>query len=336
MTAPPDAAAPPDPEPRTRRAGRRTWGLAVLPLLPWAIGLLGRWWWLAELFTHFRFQWLLCTGAAALVLLALRAWRPLAVCGLVALLHAWPMLGGLGHPPAAPEDAAGARGVRVMTANVLIRNTDAAAVLRHVREADPDVICFQEVGPRWLADLSPLHEAYPHRAVTDRDDPFGAAVFSKHPGAFEVVNIETLPQIRATLDTPAGPLTVWNVHVSPPAGARRAGDRDRAMAELARRVAAEPGPVVVAGDLNCTAWSPHFAALLAVGGLSDPRRGGRDPASWRAENPLFALPIDHVLPGGGARVTAMTRGPDVGSDHRPLTAAVVLPAAAGATPKGPR
>ena len=97
------------------------------------------------------------------------------------------------------------------------------------------------------------------------------------------------------------------------------------LADLDGRSLLDPAslrPVVVCGDLNCSPWSPYFADLLERGRLTDPRAGGRTPTSWRSGNPLFALPIDHLLPGGSARVTGLAAGPDVGSDHRPLRATV--------------
>ena len=314
---PPDAAA-------KRGVPWWAWQLAILTAVPWLLGLLGRWWWFAELATHFRFQCLLGTGAVALVLLIARKWKPLAICGVVALVYGWPMLPRPWENPLAGLDEKSGT-VRVTTCNVLIHNRDAAAVLAHIDAADPDVICFQEVDARWLADLAPLHARYAHRCERPRPDPFGAALFSKLPARFTVLDVETLPQIRADVETPAGPLTVFAVHVSPPIGASRAGDRNRALREIAARAGAIDGPVIVCGDLNCTPWSPHFADLLAAGRLSDPRRGGWSPPSWRAENPLFALPIDHLLPGHGARVRRLGSGPDVGSDHRSLTADALLP-----------
>ncbi len=151
------------------------------------------------------------------------------------------------------------------------------------------------------------------------------AVFSRSPATFREETVEGVPRIRAEVRVDGRRLTVFCVHVSPPIGARRAGERNRGMADLAAATAATDGPVLVCGDLNCTPWSPFFTDLLNRGGLTDPRAGGRTPTSWRVGNPLFALPIDHVLTGGGALLTELGAGPEIGSDHRPLCARVHLP-----------
>ena len=324
MTIPEPAAESPPPGP-ARKSGRSRlwWALAALPFVPWAIGLAARWWWFAELFTHFRFQWLLGTGAVGLVLLFARQWIPLALCGVAAWVLAAPLLDGVIYRGGEGKLRGPDPPLTVVTANVLTRNRDAASLLAYLEAADPDVLCLQEIDSSWAAALAPLHDEYPHRLVVPDDlGNFGMAVYSRFPAVFREETIEGVPRIRAEVDVNGRSLTVFNVHTSPPMGAVRAGERNRGMARLAADAAATAGPVVVCGDLNCSPWSPYFADLLKDGGLADPRAGGRNPTSWRAENPLFALPIDHLLGGGEARVLFLTAGPDIGSDHRPLQAQV--------------
>ena len=193
------------------------------------------------------------------------------------------------------------------------------------------MICLQEGDDEWADHLEALHDRYPHRRVVPRPDNFGAAVFSRRPARFETIDLHGVPLIRAAVDADGGDVVLFNAHVMPPAGERLAAERNRQLALLAEladldgRSLLDPAslrPVVVCGDLNCSPWSPYFADLLERGRLTDPRAGGRTPTSWRSGNPLFALPIDHLLPGGSARVTGLAAGPDVGSDHRPLRATV--------------
>ena len=308
----------PGPSEGPRRFRLLAWFLLGLAAAPWALSLLARWWWFADLATHFRFQCLVGTGFLGVALLLARRWRPLAACGLLALLYGWPMIGGIVQfvkPIPYP---------RVMTANVLVSNADAAPLLAHIAAVDPDVICFQEIDARWAAGLAPLHASYPYRRVLPRPDPFGLAVFSKYPATFAAEDVEGDPILRATVrrNDEDDALTVFNVHVATPVRREWADRRNRTLRTIAAKVAAVDGPVLVCGDLNCTPWSPHFADLLAAGGLRDPRRGGWSPPSWRTSNPLLALPIDHLLPGGGARCWGLRSGPDIGSDHRPLTVRV--------------
>ncbi|QDT16099.1 endonuclease/exonuclease/phosphatase family protein [Alienimonas californiensis] len=295
-----------------------------MPFVPWLIGLAGRWWWFAELFTHFRFQWLLGTGAIGLVLLFARQWVPLALCGVAALILGGPLLRGAFFADETLVSEFRDVGIRVVTANVLTRNRNAALLLDYLDDVEPDVLCLQEIDARWAEDLEPLYARYPYRRVEPRPDNFGMAVFSKRPATFNTIDCGGVPLIRCTVEMDDGrpSLTIYNVHTFPPIGAEYAALRNRQMAQVADLAAWSGGPVLVGGDLNCTPWSPHFADLRTAGGLDDPRLGGRGPTSWRAGNPLFALPIDHLLPGGGAGLMRLRAGPDIGSDHRPLSARV--------------
>ena len=316
IAAPPAAASP-----LAHLRQLLPWALIGFAAAPWVLSRLARWWWFADLATHFRFQCLLGTGVLGVGLLLARRWRPLAASGGLALLYGWPLIGSV-YPFTYAQPPHGS--LTVMTANVLVSNRDPGPLLAHVAAVDPDVLCLQEVDARWAADLTPLRARYPYRRVLPRPDPFGLAVFSRHPATFAVERAEDLPVIRAVVDVgEGGPLTVFNVHLATPVRRAWADRRNRAMRAIAGEAAAVGGPVLVVGDFNCTPWSPHFADLLAAGGLRDPRRGGRSPPSWRAANPLLALPIDHILPGGGGRAWGLRAGPDIGSDHRPLTARVL-------------
>ena len=312
---------PPRPEP-SEGPGRFQrlwpWFLLGLAAAPWVGSLFARWLWPAELLSHFRFQWLVLSGGVGVVLLLARRWRALAVCGALALILAWPMLGVFEPDMRAAKPGPPSVELRVVTANVLTRNPDAAPLRAYLAEVNPDVICLQEVDARWAADLAPLHAEYPHRLVVPRPDNFGMATYSKFPGTFEEVDCDGLPAIRAEVAFGGETLTVLNVHAVPPMRPAHLARRNRQMAEAARLAATADGPVVVCGDLNCAPWSPFFGDLLEAGGLTDPRRGGRSPVSWRTNVPPLALPIDHLLPGGGAWLTGLAAGPDVGSDHRPL------------------
>jgi endonuclease/exonuclease/phosphatase (EEP) superfamily protein YafD len=48
--------------------------------------------------------------------------------------------------------------------------------------------------------------------------------------------------------------------------------------------------------------------------------------SWNARRPFVRIPIDHIFAPPGATVVRRTIGPDVGSDHFPVEADLLLPA----------
>lgn len=72
------------------------------------------------------------------------------------------------------------------------------------------------------------------------------------------------------------------------------------------------GPSVLAGDLNC--WGPPLRLLLP--GVRDAVRGATWPA-WRPHSR-----IDHILVNQAVTVSSSAVLADVGSDHRPIRAAL--------------
>ncbi len=90
------------------------------------------------------------------------------------------------------------------------------------------------------------------------------------------------------------------------------------MKEIARYIAAHPGPALVLGDFNITSWSPHFQETLRLGRLKDSRQGFGLQPTWPVDKPWFLVPIDHVLVTDGIAVHRCWRGPYIGSDHYPI------------------
>jgi endonuclease/exonuclease/phosphatase (EEP) superfamily protein YafD len=81
---------------------------------------------------------------------------------------------------------------------------------------------------------------------------------------------------------------------------------------------------VVLGDLNITAFSPHFQSLLAQSGLRSAVPGMQWLPTWPTFLPIAGIQIDHALVSPGITVRGVERGPRVGSDHWPLVVDLAL------------
>jgi endonuclease/exonuclease/phosphatase family metal-dependent hydrolase len=167
------------------------------------------------------------------------------------------------------------------------------------------------------------------RARGDEDDDvpgYGIALLSRHPvraayrlrlplagpwvfGRIQVWRDEPRAALAAVIETPGGPLTVVNTHLS----SWRRWNRVQ-LRWLERRLRRAPRPIVLLGDLNIR---------------------GRIPAEstgWRelvqADTYPVAKPytqIDHVLADGEVEAAAPGRALDLGvSDHRAVVVDVVL------------
>ncbi|MCB9550134.1 MAG: endonuclease/exonuclease/phosphatase family protein [Myxococcales bacterium] len=314
--------------PPRRWPRRLALGLATLTLLGLALGELGRWWWLADLATHFRAQALAPAGLA--LLLALWARHRLALA-LSAAAVAWtvaavaPLYRG-----ATPAPAAGT--LELLVANVNRSTGDPAAVAALIAASDADVVGLVEVDDRWLAALAPALARYPHRLAETRDDNFGLALYSRLPfQSAAALRDRRDPLLLATVQVAGTPVGLLLVHPPPPVSADVAAWRDAALADFAVLRRGLPARVAVLGDLNATPWSRPLVALLAAADLREGRAeaGAGLAPTWPAQLPGFLrIPIDHVLVGGPMTLTRFALGPPNGSDHLPVRATLAVQAVA--------
>lgn len=281
------------------------------------LGLLGRWHWALDLFSHFRWQYLGICLVAVLWTLFRRRRLVLIVALASFLLNAW-LLGSLGlglprQPSIGPEP------LRVVSLNVLTSNPDKQRVLDYLRTTNADIIFFMEVDSAWAQALEVLKADYPHALMREQEDNFGSALFSRVPlkdlRVFK--NLESdMPSIQARLSLGGRELMLIGTHPLPPIGGGMAASRDTQLRGLAEMVKKLDEPVILVGDLNSTPWS-HGMRLLRAGTALDYRCP--DPAwmpTWRVGTP-FAIPIDHALCTPPLVISTRKIGPDVGSDHRP-------------------
>ena len=287
-------------------------------LLP-VFGLLGGAFWFFDLFNHFQVQYAWFLLLCGLVLLARKAFRAAALAGILMLVPVARIVPWYLPPPAVQG---GTGSIRLTSFNVLASNRDHAAVLKWTRQSAPDAIYVTEVSEGWTEALRDLGEIYPH-AINDGPD---FAFFSKYPieqSSVERVSEIEFPLLKVRLATPGGTVTFLAGHPLPPIGTRWASAMDEFMAAMVREVSAESGRVIVAGDFNSSRWSYKSGPLLEAG-LAEAARGKAPGPTWMRRNPIFGIPIDRMLYGGeGMGCRSFEIGPDLGSDHRPVTAEFV-------------
>lgn len=286
-------------------------GLAAATLL----GFLGRFFWLFDLFSHFRVQYF----QLALVLIAVAIWRrnnkQLVACILLAgFNYAFVLPFYFGKPPAPTEEP-----VRAMLMNILASNGNTERVLAAIENVDPDILVLEEVTPKWEKALGGLD--YPYRVAVPRTDCFGIMLLSRRPLSHtNVVYIGTadVPTITATVHLPQGDISLIGTHPLPPGGAAYSRHRNAQLAALPELIDAQDKPVLLIGDLNTTPWSYWFKRLLKESGLENSMQGFGFQPSWPANVRLLRIPIDQVLHAPEITIHRRAIGPNVGSDHLPV------------------
>jgi endonuclease/exonuclease/phosphatase (EEP) superfamily protein YafD len=308
------------------------WWLLVLPGLIWVVVRLvgyerGP---LAQLiaFTPYVAGWSLLPLAVSL---ALRRWWVAGVAGVVVLALAWivvPRWIGSGSP----ASAAGARTVRVLTANLLLGQADATAVLDLVRGHDVDLAAFQEYTPEAEAafDRAGIGSLLPYRETHPASGGGGSAVYSRFPlrdGGVRANECGFLQAYAVAAVPGARPVVFESAHPSAPYNLK---NLDCWRSDLAAQPAATDPPAtpdgplrVLAGDLNSTL--DHRALRSVI------RRGYRDAAAtvgkglvgtWGPYDGSRVPPvtIDHVLVDRRIGVRDVSVHGIPGSDHRAILA----------------
>lgn len=297
------------------RFARLSAGLAALATLALLAGWCGRVWWVLDLAAHFRVQELAVLGAAAALLVLLRARRAALCCGVFLLGFGWSLL-PYWIPRAAP--APGARRVRVASLNVEFGNRELERVREFVRASRADVLLLIEVDRATLEALAPELGAFPQRIEAPRNDPFGLALYSRPPlraRRVDELGTHPLPAFEAELELEGARATLVALHAPPPISAENAAERDRKIEDAVRLLRRAGGPALLLGDLNATPWGETLERTAFAQGFFDARLGQGLLPSWPADVPLLGIPIDHCLASREWRVLEAGLGAPCGSDH---------------------
>ena len=297
----------------------------------------GAWHWLLDLASHFRWYYLVATAVALAASLVERRRWPQVLLAVAVAGNAWTMLPyWLPAPPAAVTTAVGSAApppqptapVSVITVNVLQKNQEKQRAVRYLRDRHADLVAVVEVDDAWAAALESLADIYPHRMVAPRTDNFGLAVLSRWPLAEQRV-VEfvagSYPNMVARIERPDGEFLFVATHPFPPYAPSHRETLGAHFRSVADFVTAAPLPCIVAGDYNATPWCAPFREFVARSGLRDTALGRGVQGSWNARLWLPRIPIDHILVPADATVLRRSLGPDIGSDHFPVEADLVLP-----------
>ncbi|UDF02610.1 endonuclease/exonuclease/phosphatase family protein [Asticcacaulis sp. AND118] len=255
---------------------------------------------------------LLCASVvAAFILIQLRQ-RASALISLIAtvllLVSLWPQIS-----PAGPQPSETAKPVRLMFANLYVKNETPDRLLNWVREENPDIVTFVEAGP--LADetlAGALRKTYPHMAR--RYDTF---VFSRYPLDRERARPIGYSLLTVDVDAPSGPIHLAVAHLTRPWPFTAPDTQPRQLLRLNDDLMDEkPERTVLVGDFNTT---PSASALIdfsrGLGMTAAPAPTG----TWPAVLPgPVRIGIDNAYAGKGLSLRNRKVGPYYGSDHRPI------------------
>lgn len=298
--------------------------MGIMASIATSLGFLGRFFWVFELFSHFRVQY--TVGLLTIAFLSLHrrykkaffVFLAFGCLNFIQVVHLY-----VGRPE---EPYASSAGMRAMLFNVNTHYGDVSRVQDEIQRIDPDILVLQEISDRWVAGLAALHAVYPYTVLRPRADNFGIGLYSK----FELTEAQVVfigdagvPSIVAMAHTPERKLHVVATHPLPPVGRVYSSLRNQQLEQLPAYLKAEH-PVLMLGDLNTTPWNFYFRRLLAESGLRDSAKGFGVQATWPNVIALFRIPIDHCLHSSAIFVVDRTIGNSVSSDHHPVIVDFVI------------
>jgi len=292
-----------------------TAGVAFASTLP----LLAKFWWVFDLFTHFRLQYLSLLTVLLALHAARRRWRWAVVVLPFAMLSAFFVFSDW---TGSEVSDTGTPQLSIVTVNVQAENNNVAPLLEQLQRDAPDMVLVVEYNSAWQQGLRPLAERYPYRVEAPQPDRFGMALLSRLPlEDVETFDLLTSTTISARAEFSGRSVRVFGVHLRPPVSASSTAARDQQLEELGRLLADRSEPLIVTGDFNVTTYSPVFSEWLTENRLRD---AGRLTISWPTFLPLLGILIDHCVVSEDFIINDFSRGPAFGSDHYPVTATVSL------------
>ncbi len=283
------------------------------------LGRLARAHWVCELAAHFRLQYACVAFGCAAAFLVGQQWGLMVAAAALALIN----LQGIGrlyhrHVSAASSETAL---LRVLIANVQHCNRQMEGLRRLVEAEQPDIIVLIELTEWWVEALGWLTAWYPQAKQLGLRNGWGIGFFSRLPveqiEALDVGGAE-LPSLVARLKLKGQPVTFIGTHPYAPVTMTKARLRNQQLRAIASYARAQEGALIVVGDLNVTAWSPHFQDLLHASGLRDSQEGFGLQWTWPTLAPWLGVAIDHCLVSPQICVADRRVGPPIGSDHLPI------------------
>jgi endonuclease/exonuclease/phosphatase (EEP) superfamily protein YafD len=279
--------------------------------------------WLADILSHFPFQYALISLALMFLFLGKKSVPMAVVTGFLFLFNMSAILD--------LEESIHAAGqadtsFKIYSANINKDNREFSNLNREVKEIDPDIVLLLEVKPGNYEQLHSLMQAYSYRIKNISPEELGFVFLSKFPmHGYNVTKLSKYGNslFETILEINEKPVMFYGIHAQRP----RFGNYTERVTQsnwLAREINGQSLPVIVAGDFNSTPYSPVFRDFVKTAGLKDSREGFGWQPSWPAFFPPLWIPIDHVLVTPDIQVRKRTTGSYISSDHYPVIAELSL------------
>ena len=220
--------------------------------------------------------------------------------------------------------------LRILSYNVLWKNQQYDKAIALIDREQPDIIAFQEAQAPWQKALTTLTTDYPYHVGATKLE---IEVYSKLPLTNTKIELYGTYRGLVISDVKIGDnlIKVIATHAYPQLYFGREGWEIRnqhlevGIGEYVKNLRQS---VVIAGDLNVSMWSPFYRSVIDKSNLYNARQGFGILPTHSVINPSYAslsAPIDHCLVSQDIKVANFKTEPNIGSDHLPITADLLIP-----------
>lgn len=287
--------------------------------------------WVAELFSHFVWQYaVLAAVCSGLLLIAGRVFLAIVMLAVVAV-NAYALLPFYQKPAQAIFDTDDTEQVSILQYNVNQSNEDKLAAADFLKGEAPeaDIMVLFEIDDNWKDVIDQLKASYPYVVQANAFDTKtrGSVILSKMPlmeennDTLQIADSATVAILRAQTKQLGIPFVLYAVHPDSPLSSHFEVDRDRYLLSAGIALSAEPSAShIMVGDFNTTRFAPVFQKLLAVSDLADSNVGQGYAGTWPAFLPSeMGIPIDNLLISKNMEVESKeVFHQSFGSDHYPV------------------
>lgn len=181
--------------------------------------------------------------------------------------------------------------VKLKVAHVNLSNLDdrISDVFHIAAGEDLDVISFQELTPDWdMLLFDSLQSVFPYRYQQVRIDPYGMAIYSKHPLQIaDTIQCHGIPMIHIAVDKAEERFHLVSSYLTPALDKQSLAKASSQLRRIAREVASLDAPVIALGEYNMTYWTPEIREFRNSSKLQNSRR---DIAQGN-----LRVPYDHIF-----------------------------------------
>lgn len=294
--------------------------ISIFTFLLLTLTLLGyrRWVWWFTLFDFFRFQYIVLSFGLLVWSIFDQSYGFAVVNLFTALIN----IHRIRHFLPRFQRAVTAGKKDLLSINAFKENDDFVKLSQMLLKTDPEVLLIMEVTDALEDGLRDIINNYEYRLQHPVRDGFSICLLSKH----EMMNPDVTfhgpsdtPLLRAAIEIHGKKYEVFSAHPKPALNKKWYEERRSYFHQIIPIILDAEHPVIVLGDFNSVPWERHFTNFLDKTKLKPTLKDKGYKVTWPKYFLPMGIPMDHILMGYDIAHKDLDVGPDVNSDHYPIS-----------------